>query len=519
MLKKIFSSGRPWLESLSGRDRLYILELCNVTDCFNYGELWEAEFSGNNTIIESKTKKADNRLQNALNIHQIVAPGKDNRGKLRRVKYVFADVIVHIPKELYLEDERDDGKQLMLLCQKLRELHQKNLTNFWKNRQPSYTITYHDQEIDKVFFQFGSSVFVPEVHDKLIATIQIQSNGQWYFLPKWSFWQETGKTYRDPGVYMNQDHLIIGHSYESCSICMPECFTNERSYVHINCNQRQAYGDGTHFETKSQVSHDNGNQSTTFEFYPINSSEKPVVIQWKDEYMPSPVVCLSGYAFLKNKKVSSWFIWLDQQGTPCSFNDAYIYFQGAHDKLHARKNDQKVYTELSFHNGLTDFEGYMITTPPEQMLSEYIGLLIIPPDFQKTLETMISNKKMIIGRSQANDIPDISLDYFSDPQSIRHMDTGKHGTGNSFLGQINLSRKQAILTWQSSTGKIFIQQMSTSAPIYILKSDIQTGEVYKDLLEPGSGREVELNLSDKLVIGTYILGFRSTAAGGTITNF
>ena len=514
MFKKLFSSG-PWLKSIVGTDRLYTLELCNVKDCFNANELWEAQYSGNNGIIESKTKKSENRLQKALSMHCMIGQKMDEKGKIRRTKFTFSDVIVHIPKEIYLEDVRDNGQQLMMLNHNLCILHEKNLTNFWKKRNASYAITYHDLEKDKVIFQFGSSVFIPGANDKLLAGIQIKSkNGEWLNLPHWSFWLESWETKRPAGVYMNQDHMILGQKIEKSSIFIPDCFSNEDSYVHINCNQRKAYGDGIN-NTKTGTE-TRENNSTTFELSPLSESENSVIIKWTDNSIPTPGICLSGYALLKNKKVSSWFIWLDNQGMPCDFSNALVYFQGANNRLHARKNNQKVYTDLKFQNSIAEFEGYTIKAPPEELLSDYIGLLSLPRGFQNPLSDMISNKKMTIGRTIAEDRPDIPLDYFSDPQSIRSPGIDFNGVGNTNLGQINLSRKQAILTWQASTGKLFIQQISTSAPIYILKTDPQKGELYKETLNPKSGREVEISITDRLVIGTYILGFQSAAIGGTI---
>ncbi|KPA18976.1 hypothetical protein MHK_000807, partial [Candidatus Magnetomorum sp. HK-1] len=251
MLKKIFSSvsssfrDRPWLESVSGTDRLFILELCNVKDCFNANELWEAQYSGNYDIIESKTGQSRNRLQNALNIHRMVAPSMEPSGKIKRKSFVFTDVIVRIPKEMYDEDVRDNGRQLIMLAGNLCQLHEQNLEDLWQNRKPSYTITYHNQETDKVICQFGASVFVPNVTDKQIASLQIQSkNGTWFQLPLFSFWQESGEIKRPVGIYMNQDQMIIGQSYSNSSICIPDCMSQNQMSIHINCKQRQAYGDG-----------------------------------------------------------------------------------------------------------------------------------------------------------------------------------------------------------------------------------------------------------------------------------
>ncbi|KPA18033.1 hypothetical protein MHK_001749, partial [Candidatus Magnetomorum sp. HK-1] len=173
--------------------------------------------------------------------------------------------------------------------------------------------------------------------------------------------------------------------------------------------------------------------------------------------------CLKGYGLLRNNKVSSWYIWLNKQGMPCDFSDAVIYFQGAENKLHARKNDQKVYTELSFQNGHAEFEGYIITAPPKEMILDYIGFLSMPKGLQVPLADMNPNEQMKIGRSMPDQTVDIPLDYFSDPQSIRNPEVGIHGSGNTCLGQINLSREQGILTWQATTGKLFIQQISANA--------------------------------------------------------
>ncbi|ETR65712.1 MAG: hypothetical protein OMM_13834, partial [Candidatus Magnetoglobus multicellularis str. Araruama] len=148
MLKKLISSvsssfrDRPWLESVSGTDRLFILELCNVKDCFNANDLWEAQYSGNDDIIESKTGQSRNRLQNALNIHRMIAPITELSGRIKQKAFVFTDVIVRIPKEIYEEDVRDNGRQLIMLAGNLCQLHEHHLEDLWQNRKPSYTISY-----------------------------------------------------------------------------------------------------------------------------------------------------------------------------------------------------------------------------------------------------------------------------------------------------------------------------------------------------------------------------------------
>jgi len=518
MLKRIISSvtssfsDRPFLESVSGTDRLFILELCNVTDFFNANELWEAQYSGNYGIIELKTGQSRNRLQNALNIHRMVAPSMEPSGKIKRKSFVFTDVIVRIPKEIYDEDVRDNGRQLIMLAGNLCQLHEQHLENLWQNRKPSYTITYHNQEKDRVICQFGASVFVPNATDKQIASIQIQSkDGSWHPLPQLSFWQERGETRRPAGIYMNQDQLIIGHSYSNSSICMPNCISQTQGSIHVNCKQRQAYGDGVKLAKTARVTRDKN--QTTFELPIIQSTDPPLIIQWKDINMPTPSVCLKGYGLMRNNKISSWYIWLNKQGMPCDFSDAVIYFQGAENKLHARKHDQKVYTELTFQNGQAEFEGYIINEPPKEMMLDYIGFLSMPRGLQVPIADMNPNEPMKIGRSMPDQSVEIALDYFSDPQSIRNPEVGINGPGNTCLGQINFSREQGILTWQSTTGKLFIQQISANAPIYIIQGEADN---YQETLAPNSGKEIELQLTDRLVIGTYILGFQAVAVGATM---
>ncbi|KPA16625.1 hypothetical protein MHK_003158, partial [Candidatus Magnetomorum sp. HK-1] len=68
-------------------------------------------------------------------------------------------------------------------------------------------------------------------------------------------------------------------------------------------------------------------------------------------------------------------------------------------------------------------------------------------------------------------------------------------------------------TWQATTGKLFIQQISANAPIYVIQGE---SDIYQETLAPSSGKEIELKLTDRLVIGTYILGFQAVAVGATM---
>jgi len=513
MLKKIISSlsnkSSHWLESVSGKDRLFILELRKVTNFFDANELWEQQYSGNYGIIESKTQKPEYRLQYALNQHRISEPSMDKYGKQRRVKFAFNDVIVHIPKAIYFEDVRDNGKNLTELCQKFCDLHKKHLDNIRKNKEhPSYTITYHDQEDDKVIFQFGSSVFLPSTFDTQIAILQIQApNGTWVDLPDWSFWQQSGEIKRPAGIYQKQELIILGHSYTNSSVCIPDCFPNKLASIHMNCIQQQAYGDGTILAKNCEIT--KKDDQTWFTFTPIKSTDSPIIIRWIDKNINSPSLHLAGYALFTNKRVTQWFMSLNANKLPCDFSDAVIYFQGVNNKLHARRHDQKVYTEVIFNNGMAEFEDYRLTEPPETLKSDYIGLLNLTMGANTALGEMKSNQSMIIGRSLPDTQSDISLDYFSDPQTIRPNE-------NMSLGQIGLSRKHGLIKWQSSTNKIFVQQISANAPIHVLNVNNVGTISHKQTLAPNINTEIELDMSDRLVIGTYILGFQTSVSGGTI---
>jgi len=513
MLKKFFTQ-KTWLKSAAGTDRLYILELSNVKDCFNAHDLWDAQYSGNNAIIESQTQKKEYRLQNALHIHRIEVPYTEKQGKrerLRKGKYVFNDVIVRIPKQLYDEDVRDDAKKIRVLTTNLTELHKQNFAdNLWKkDRKPSYTVSFHNDKADDiVIFQFGSGVFVPNAHDKLIASIQVMTEqGNLIELPDWSFWQESREDLRKPALYMGQDSIIIGKTYNQGAICVPEFFSDSESkgFIHINCHQRIAYGDGNIISSQSNKSI--SNNQTIFELKNKDNDKKYKIV-WTDNQTQPPGIFLSGYAFLTNKTIDSWLAWFDKFGMPCNDIDAVVHFWGTQNKLYAREKNKKTYNEIEFKDKTASFEIFTIFQAPEQLKNNYTSLLYLPIGLHKHLADIPANNQIVLGRSTQGYTPDLSIDFFSDPKTIKD-------STSAALGHIGLSRKHAILTWQTSTGKLFIQQISSSSPVHIIKNFNQEDQII-ETLAPASDIEKEITLNDKLIIGFFIFDFKSAAIDGTL---
>ena len=498
-----------WLKSSVGAERLYTLELKSVKNCFDGDALWHREYRNDKEIFELTTKNTNNRLKKALNDHMFETHYTNEKGKVNKKECIFSNVIVRIPKLKYNEDIKNNGKKIIKLKERLIELHDNDFkAKTMKNQRPHYVIDSHDDEEDKVVFQFGTGVFIPFGGEQSIGEIQIKTkNNSWQSLPEWHFWQQIGEIKRASNLYVGQEDIIISNNYKNGSICVPDFFSSDDAWIHINCITKKVYGDGKHLTEHSIIT--DKNNTAEYELKEISGEKNIVLLKWiTDDKLSAPCVYLAGYAFMKLEKID-WFIWIDKDCMPCSESESNLTFWGINDRVcYIQSDSKKTYSDIVFTNGMANISGLEITLPPEDLKHKYNGFLMIPYNNNEKLAEISAGKINYIGRSLTDNPqkskPEIALDFFTQTESVR----GKQGLS---LGQIGVSRKHATLTWQSSTEKIFVQQLSSSAYLFILKID---GQLIQ--LEPKSGKEVEVDKGDKLIIGTFILEIGSQRSHGTI---
>jgi len=524
--KKFFVSSK-FLESSVGTDHLYTLELKSVNNCFDGDTLWHRIYKNDNEIFESTTKNNNYRLKKALNDHMFETSYTDEKGNVKKKENIFSHVIVRIPESKYNQDKQDNGEKIIDLKNKLIELHDKDFKEkTFKNQIPHYEIVYHDDDDDKVIFQFGKGVFIPLGSDKYIGEIQIKkNNSKLQSLPKWIFWQQSGEEKRASNLYVGQEHIIISNNYKNASICVPGFFSSDDAWIHINCITGKVYGDGKHLlseDSKKESVHPNIDNNNSKEYkltekiYGVNHHELSILkeenivsLKWIiDDKLSAPCVYLAGYACMKLENIY-WYICLDRDCMPCSESESNVTFCGNYDKVSYIPSDsEKKFDidsekkfDIEFEDGIPNIFGFEIRLPHEDLKDKYNLFLMIPYENKKTIAEIPADKPNLIGRSLTDNQQKSELEIALNPETV------KNKAGEP-LGHIGVSRKHAILKWQRSTDKFFIRKISESADLYILKTD-------NHVIQLKLNKEVEVYKNDKLIIGTFILEIGSQKGLGT----
>ncbi len=203
---------------LSTDERLFTLQLQNVSNLLDPYPLWENRFSGDSEITESVTGDKHRRLKNALENHRCTAVVRDERGWLADEKKVFCDVVVRIPSEIYQNDVCVGAKKLEIMADNLSRLHYQDFgDDLCCERMPSYVVI-PDESLrnDEIIIQFGLSVFVPRPDDQVIGVLHLQVDGQneWWPLKQWVFWENGRQVLRPAALYQEQQCLMIGASLQ-----------------------------------------------------------------------------------------------------------------------------------------------------------------------------------------------------------------------------------------------------------------------------------------------------------------
>jgi hypothetical protein len=222
---------------------VFTLGLLGVENPFDADPLWDRRYGGRAEIAEQLTGERDFRLQAALDGCRNSVFERDSAGRFREANPVFTDVVMWIPEARWRADAIRGGGHLGALQHSLSVLHTDKFgRSLPKNRTPRYSVMADPRLAeDRVVFQFGFGVFVPDSHDVLEAEIGVSELGDARLkpMPPWVSWSNGAQTQRPVGVYRGQRSILISGCDEGP--IRPGLWFSERiGHVMVNLNAEDA---------------------------------------------------------------------------------------------------------------------------------------------------------------------------------------------------------------------------------------------------------------------------------------
>ena len=225
------SSTRPWLRN-DGSERLFTLRLKQVENPLDPDALWEDEYGGGSSMIESISKSSTRRLKVALDAHRRLTPQKQEFDFAVENMQVFSDVVVWLPSTLWHHSSREGGERLFMLSEKLKYRHRTDFGDaLYQQKPPCYAIMPLDSlAADEVMFQFGKGVFLPDSNAQQTATIKVLQTGKAPIaLANWIFFEESQEIERPSALYSQQHFLLVAASHQEAALQSPYWLTQENA--------------------------------------------------------------------------------------------------------------------------------------------------------------------------------------------------------------------------------------------------------------------------------------------------
>ena len=251
------SSHPPWLRE-DGKNRLFSLQLKNVSNPLDADAIWTHSTSGSSDIATLKGDYTNRRLLHALQAHTYTTMAHKKNVPIVR-KFVFSDVVIWIPARFWREADIENGENLLLMSERFRYQHEMAFSEDqrFQQRPPNFCIMpMAELPNDQIICQFGLGVFLPNNNDTQTASISMIKHGEEpQPLPDWIFYEkapdndsyhQVTKVRRSSGLYADQTMLLISHNHYQSSIISPYWINGHSDgevIINLNSSKPSAYGD------------------------------------------------------------------------------------------------------------------------------------------------------------------------------------------------------------------------------------------------------------------------------------
>lgn len=265
--------------------KLFTLRLSNVLNCYDAYSLWDHRYGSQKEIYEDSSGRNDFRLKKSLEIYRRIVNTSVDGKWMEKTEKVFTDVILWIPEAVWQDDIEVGATNISMLADKLAQYHTQDFKNdFFSGKKPAYVVM-PDASLNQgeVRLQFGMGVYVPDFDEDPVAQVEIKMKGQpqWHPLQQWAFWKDGRLSSRPPGIYQQQQGIIIGPDSESAAVKVEEnpghfpWFSHARGAVFINYalkTSNYVFGDGKHISRQSEIdSQDDHTGQGVFKFHSLDA--------------------------------------------------------------------------------------------------------------------------------------------------------------------------------------------------------------------------------------------------------
>lgn len=541
----------PWLKK-DGKNRLFSLNLINVTDPLNADAIWDHTTGGDKEITNEYGEFTNRRLLEALKAHYYTTTAYRNQAPIIR-KFIFSDVIIWISASLWREATIQNGEDLFFMSERFRYQHEQSFSDEqrFKQRPPNFCIMpMQGLPIDQVICQFGMGVFLPNKDDVQTASLGVMKRGhQPEPLPDWVFFekkdsndsdQPVAKVTRPAGLYDAQTMLLLSGNYLQASIKSPYWINGHSDgelIINLNSAKPSTYGDEHNITAEppkrsgkqtncyfhepgktdngitliiNRISHNKVEEALRQSARPGNtgtviddgedSLSGLTSIDMGDNDLPDYIYQLNLTGIVLPKldtlkiadKLSHWELSLDKQGLPVSQDES------AHWTIRGGHSENRLEWRLAEIEQESPWQPLDPQAPlpyPETEASHLLPAALSDKQFailplSSTATTIpIGTEALTLGRyTDKNSPAEFPLHALKHNSALIYKDGSRHGS----LDSIGLSAEHIVLKLQGRSAQL--QQLKSQSFLLSKKGEIRQVLTVKDKFGT-------LNPGERLIIG------------------
>lgn len=532
------------------------LTLTRVSDIFDADGLWSAQHTKKTAICDKETGHPRHRLYAHLKANKRKVHRQDpGSGRLLGLRRAYSDVVVQINPQRWTQEIRGGEPGFAILTTNLALRHRKDFKQDLKalHRAPRYVVApAADLATDEVRFLFGSSIFVPDENDELLARLSLlDPAGERLEVLDWEIYDPTGGMIcRPAGLYAGQrsccirgaagpslvPHVARGWPRDNAGfmqLSRTPAANHWRAYddgVTCRCTdsdgepyaggRRYCFVDATGREALSLLLEPVGTESTVPESVPTLPATQPTPAAGEQ---PSYLLRLVGIALpsihgARRVRLNSgidltgWRLWLDAEGglADCDQADlsdlAMLSTEAETGRLlarHAGTSELVEIDELPFQlrtDPSSETEHATVSRPAHENHLGMVWLSQKPELALACVDQQVPGPRWL-GRAGGQPTPELCLDFLDQPGSLLW---SSPGVSSGSLGHLELSRQQLEAALDPLTKRLEVTPPASGNPVSSFVLD--PGLRLLTTLKPGDATW-HLEPGQYLLLGCYLLRF------------